>query len=484
MVHRRVGQTERALLGERKDLILVLESHWQWEARQVAPGLESRMFLGNVLRPPYSWVVAGIAFLTPSIASAQDTISSGDTAWILVASALVLFMMIPGLAMFYGGLVRTKNVLSLFMQCFVITAVVSLIWIVFGYSVSFSDAGMVEGTRSLHSFIGGLDKLFLKGITPDTTRDTIPEALFVMFQMTFAVITPGLIIGAFAERMKFSAVVLFTAIWVTVVYFPICHMVWGGPGSFFGDMGVIDFAGGIVVHLTAAAAALAAALVIGPRKGYGRIPMMPHNLTMTMGGTAMLWVGWFGFNGGSALQAGGQAAMTVLVTQLSPCVAGLVWALIERWKNGKPSALGFATGAIAGLAAITPASGSVGPLGAVAIGLASGLFCYWASTSLKRRFGYDDALDVVGVHGGGGLTGTLLVGIFGAGVLGGWEGDLNIARQLGVQAMASAFTIVYALVLSWGILKLVDVLVGLRVSADAEEVGLDITDHGEVGYDL
>ncbi len=431
------------------------------------------------------WVAAlGLSVAVPSLAAAQDTISSGDTAWILIASALVLFMMIPGLAMFYGGLVRTRNVLSLFVQCFVITAVVSLIWIAFGYSMAFSDVGMVEGSRGLNAFIGGMDKLFLAGITPDSIRGTIPEVLFVMFQMTFAIITPGLIIGAFAERMKFSAMVLFTALWVTLVYLPICHMVWGGEGSFFGDMGAIDFAGGIVVHLTAGAAALVAAIVIGPRKGYGKVPMMPHNLTMTMGGTAMLWVGWFGFNGGSALEANGQAAMTVLVTQLSPCAAGLVWVVIERIKNGKPSALGFATGAIAGLAAITPASGSVGPIGAVAIGLASGLFCYWASTWLKHHFGYDDALDVVGVHGGGGLVGTLLVGIFGAGVFGGWEGDMNIPHQLGVQAFASVFTIVYAVVLSYIILKIVDKLLGLRVNEEEEEEGLDITDHGEVGYDL
>jgi Amt family ammonium transporter len=430
------------------------------------------------------WAIGGWPLLCAAPAPAQETLSGGDTAWILVATALVLFMMIPGLAMFYGGLVRTKNVLSLFMQCFAITAVVSLIWVAFGYSLSFSSAGMVEGAHGIHAFIGGFDKLFLRGITPDSVRGTIPEALFVMFQMTFAVITPGLIIGAFAERMKFSAVVVFTAIWVTLVYLPVCHMVWGGPGSFFGDMGTIDFAGGIVVHLTAAAAALAAAVVIGPRKGYGKLPMMPHNLTMTMGGTAMLWVGWFGFNGGSALQASGQAAMTVLVTQLSPCVAGIVWAVIEYIRNGKPSALGFATGAIAGLAAITPASGSVGPFGAIVIGVVSGAFCYWASTWLKHRLGYDDALDVVGVHGGGGLTGTLLVGVLGTGALGGWESEMNVLRQLGVQSLACLFTIVYSLVLSYGILKVVDALLGLRVSPEAEEEGLDIREHGEVGYDL
>ena len=442
------------------------------------------MLSGHFPRRLPMWMALGLATCISANASAQSTISAGDTAWILVASALVLFMMIPGLAMFYGGLVRTRNVLSLFMQCFVITAVVSLIWVVVGYSFAFSETGMSEGAWGLHAFIGGTDKFFLSGISPDSVRGTIPEVLFVMFQMTFAIITPGLIIGAFAERIKFSAMVLFTAIWVLLVYLPICHMVWGGTGSFFGDLGTIDFAGGIVVHLTAAAAALVAAIVIGPRKGYGKVPMMPHNLTMTMGGTAMLWVGWFGFNGGSALGANGDAAMTVLVTQLSPCVAGLVWIVIERIKNGKPSALGFATGAIAGLAAITPASGSVGPAGAIVIGCCSGAFCYWASTSLKHRFGYDDALDVVGVHGGGGLVGTLLVGILGAPMFGGWVEDINIPRQLGVQAMASAFTIVYTLVISYIILKVVDKLLGLRVDADGEEEGLDITDHGEVGYDL
>lgn len=433
----------------------------------------------------FAWLALfGFTVLIPSVARAQETLQGGDTAWILVASALVLFMMIPGLAMFYGGLVRTKNVLSLFVQCFLITAVVSVIWVIFGYSLSFSGSGMVEGTRGLHAFIGSVDKFFLAGVTPDSVRGSIPEALFVVYQMTFAIITPGLIVGAFAERMKFSAVLLFTAIWVALVYFPICHMVWGGPGAFLADLGTIDFAGGIVVHLTAAAAALVAAILVGPRKGYGKVPMMPHSLTMTMGGTAMLWVGWFGFNGGSALQASGQAAMAVLVTQISPCVAGLVWAVIERIKNGKTSALGFATGAIAGLAAITPASGSVGPLGAVMIGLSSGLFCYWASTWLKHKFGYDDALDVVGVHGGGGLVGTLLVGVFGSGTLGGWVSDLSIFHQLGVQAFASVFTIVYALVLSYLILKVVDKLVGLRIDAEGEEVGLDISEHGEVGYDL
>ena len=420
----------------------------------------------------------------PSLAMAQDTINGGDTAWIIVASALVLFMMIPGLAMFYGGLVRTKNVLSLFMQCFAITAIVTVMWVAYGYSLAFDTTGMVEGGHGLHAFVGGGGKLFLSGITPDSISGTIPEVLFVVFQLTFAIITPGLIIGAFAERMRFSAVLIFTFIWTTFCYFPICHMVWGGAGSFFGDLGVIDFAGGIVVHLTAAAAALVAAIMVGHRKGYRKNPLMPHSLAMTMGGTAMLWVGWFGFNGGSALSANGSAAMAILVTQISPCIAGLVWIAIEWIKNGKPSALGFATGAIAGLAAITPAAGSVGPPGAFAIGATSGLFCYWAAIILKNKLGYDDALDVVGVHGGGGLVGTLLVAIFGAPALGGWVKDLDMMKQLGLQAFASIITIIFSIIIAFVALKVADVLVGLRVDEQQEEEGLDVSDHGEVGYDF
>ena len=438
-------------------------------------------------RLPWSARLALVAVLSqgiPAVASAQETVNGADTVWVMVSSALVLFMMIPGLAMFYAGLVRTKNVLSLFMQCFAITAVVTILWVAYGYTVSFSAAGMVEGTRNLHSFIGGFDKLFLRGITPDTTRQGIPEAAFVIFQMTFAIITPGLFIGAFAERMKFSAVVLFTLIWVTFAYLPVCHMVWGGPGALFADMGVIDFAGGIVVHITAGTTALVAAIMVGPRKGYRVVPMPPHNLVMTLSGTAMLWVGWFGFNGGSALAAGGQAAMAIVVTQISPCVAGLTWAVIERVKAGKPSALGFATGAIAGLAAITPASGSVGPAGAMVIGLASGVFCYWAATSLKSAVGYDDALDVVGVHGGGGLVGTLLTALLSAPVLGGWVENMQVVSQLGVQLLAIAVTVALCGGVAVVGLKIVDKLVGLRIDEENEQSGLDLAEHGEVGYDF
>jgi Amt family ammonium transporter len=321
----------------------------------------------------------------------------------------------------------------------------------------------------------------MKGITPDSLWGTIPEPLFVVFQLTFAIITPGLIIGAFAERMRFSAVLWFTGLWATLVYFPVCHAVWGGEGAFFADMGVIDFAGGIVVHLTAGVAALVAAIMVGKRKGYPHTPMPPHDLGMTLLGTGMLWVGWFGFNGGSALAANGQAAMAILVTQISPCVAATVWMIIEWRKVGRPSALGFATGAIAGLAAITPASGSVGPAGACFIGLVSGLVCYLGATSLKRKFGYDDALDVVGVHGVGGVVGTLIAGAFAAPALGGFA-EISIGRQLGVQAFAVVSVGVYTLVVSFVILKVLKSTIGLRVSDEDEVLGLDLTQHDEQAY--
>ncbi|TFG75504.1 MAG: ammonium transporter [Thermodesulfobacteriales bacterium] len=419
----------------------------------------------------------------PDLALAQEGLDTGDTTWIMVSTALVLFMMIPGLALFYGGLVAKKNVLSVLMQCFAVTAVVTIIWTVVGYSLAFDTTGMVAGEWNIHAFVGGLDKLFLQGIRPDTMSGSIPELSFFAFQLTFAIITPGLFIGAFAERMKFSAILWFVAIWVILVYIPIAHMVWGGEGSFFGDMGVFDFAGGIVVHITAGVAALVAAIMVGRRKGYP-MPTPPHNMTMTLTGTAMLWVGWFGFNGGSALAANGTAAMAIVVTQISPCVAALTWIAIEWIKNGKPSALGFATGAIAGLAAITPASGTVGPLGAVAIGFVAALLAYVGATWLKYKFKYDDALDVVGVHGVGGFVGIILVSFFASVSLGGTVEDLNIPHQLKVQALAAFFTIVYTAVISFLILKFLDVFVGLRVTEEEEVQGLDLSDHGEAGYDL
>ena len=412
--------------------------------------------------------------LTPTAASAQDALDTGDTAWILISTGLVLFMMIPGLAMFYAGLVRTRNVLSVFMHCFGITALITILWTVFGYSLAFT---------ANNPFIGGFSKTFLSGITGDSMWGTIPEVLFFVFQMTFAIITPGLFVGAFAERMKFSAVLWFSALWCIVVYLPVTPMVWG-EGGYFGKLGVFDFAGGIVVHITAGSAALVAAILVGKRQGYPETPMPPHNMTMNLVGTAMLWVGWFGFNGGSALAANGQAAMAVVVTQISPSVAALTWIFIEWVKNGKPSALGFATGAIAGLAAITPASGWVGPLGAVVIGFVSSVVAYWAATWLKRTAGYDDALDVVGVHGFGGLVGTLLVAFFASAALGGTEEGLDMGKQFGVQAYAVVAVTIYTLIASLIILKIIDAICGLRVDEQAETGGLDLAEHGEVGYDL
>jgi Amt family ammonium transporter len=419
-------------------------------------------------------LLALISSAVPNAAFAQDALDTGDTAWILISTGLVLFMMIPGLAMFYAGLVRTRNVLSVFMHCFGIAALITVLWTIFGYSLAFTAS---------NPFIGNLSKSFLSGVTVDSLSGTIPELLFFVFQMTFAIITPGLFVGAFAERMKFSAVLWFSGLWCVLVYLPITHMVWG-EGGYFGAMGVFDFAGGIVVHITAGAAALVAAILVGKRTGYPEQPMPPHNMTMNLVGTAMLWVGWFGFNGGSALAANGQAAMAVVVTQISPSVAALTWIFIEWIKNGKPSALGFATGAIAGLAAITPASGTVGPLGAFAIGLCSGVVAYWAATWLKRTCGYDDALDVVGVHGFGGLVGVLLVSFFASTTLGGTVEGLNMGKQFGIQAFAAVGAAVYTLIVSFIILKVIDLVSGLRVDEETEADGLDVSEHGETGYDL
>ena len=419
-------------------------------------------------------LLAFIFFAVPNATFAQDKLDSGDTAWILISTGLVLFMMIPGLAMFYAGLVRTRNVLSVFMHCFGIAALITILWTIFGYSLAFTAS---------NPFIGNLSKSFLSGVTVDSLAGTIPELLFFVFQMTFAIITPGLIVGAFAERMKFSAVLWFSGLWCVLVYLPITHMVWQ-EGGYLYAMGVFDFAGGIVVHITAGAAALVAAIVVGKRTGYPEHPTPPHNMTMNLVGTAMLWVGWFGFNGGSALAANGQAAMAVVVTQISPSVAALTWIFIEWIRNGKPSALGFATGAIAGLAAITPASGTVGPLGAFAIGLCSGVVAYWAATWLKSTCGYDDALDVVGVHGFGGLVGVLLVSFFASTSLGGTIEGLNMGKQFGIQAFAAVGAAVYTLVVSFVILKVIDKVSGLRVDEDTEADGLDVSEHGEAGYDL
>ena len=429
-------------------------------------------------------LLIGLALLLalPNIALA-DELSSGDTAWMLTSTALVLFMTIPGLALFYGGLVRTKNVLSVLMQCFAITAIMTLVWVIIGYSLAFNTDGMEAGVTNINSFVGSLGTMFLSGVTASSLSDTIPETVFITFQMTFAIITPALIVGAFAERMKFSAMIVFSILWSIVVYAPICHMAWSGGGSFFGDMGVLDFAGGTVVHINAGIAALVACIVIGKRQGYPDTLMAPHSLTITVIGASMLWVGWFGFNAGSAVAADGAAGMAMLVTQVATASATLGWMAAEWIKLGKPSILGAVTGAVAGLVAITPASGSVGPMGAIVVGLASGVLCFWAATSLKRALGYDDSLDAFGVHGIGGIVGALLTGIFAAESLGG-QGLIadSIGGQFVVQLIGVVFTIVYCGVLSFILLKIVDAIIGLRVSQDEETEGLDISLHDERGY--
>ena len=353
--------------------------------------------------------LAIILALLPIQAFADD-LNAANTSWILTSTALVLFMTIPGLSLFYGGLVRSKNVLSVLMQCFAITCLASIVWFAFGYSIAFGDGG------SMNAYIGNLDNLFLGKVTEGSMAGDIPESVFAMFQMTFAIITPALIVGAFAERMRFSAMLLFSGLWLTLVYAPITHWVWGG--GWLGEMGLLDFAGGTVVHITAGVGAIVAALVLGNRKGFPRQAMPPHNLTMTVTGAGMLWVGWFGFNGGSALAANGDAGMAMLVTHISAAAGSLAWMMMEWTKHGKPSVLGIVTGMVAGLGTITPASGFVGPAGALIIGLSAGVICYYATQAIKQRFKIDDSLDVFPVHGVGGMLGTLLAGIFASDALG------------------------------------------------------------------
>jgi Amt family ammonium transporter len=420
-------------------------------------------------------LAGAFAVTFPRAAWAQDGLSSGDTAWMLTSSVLVLFMTIPGLSLFYAGLVRAKNVLSVMMQCFVITCMVTLIWTVYGYGLAFGDGG------SLNAFVG-VGNFFLSGVGVDTVSGSIPESVFQMFQLTFAIITPALIVGAFAERMKFSAMLLFMALWVTIVYAPVAHWVWGG--GWLGEMGVLDFAGGTVVHINAGIAALVLCIVLGKRRGYPTTPMAPNSLVLTVIGTSMLWVGWFGFNAGSQLAADGVAGMAMTVTHIATATAALAWMTTEWMIHGKPSVLGIATGAVAGLVAITPASGFVGPVGALAIGLASGVICYWAASSLKRKMGYDDSLDVFGVHGVGGFIGAILTGIFAAEAFGGSGLDNGIGSQLGLQFIGAAATIAYAGVLTFILAKALDATMGLRVTAEEESEGLDLALHDERGFNL
>ncbi len=428
----------------------------------------------------YSASLALPAALHAPVGLAQEaSLSSGDTAWMLTATAMVLFMTIPGLSLFYAGLVRSKNVLSVLIQCFAITSMMTLLWVIYGYSMAFTEGG------TLNAFTGGLDKLFLKGVTVDALSGTIPETVFMTFQMTFAIITPALMVGAFAERMKFSSMLVFMALWLTIVYAPVAHWVWGG--GWLGDLGVLDFAGGTVVHINAGVAGLVAAVVIGRRKGYPGTAMPPHNLGMSVIGAAMLWVGWFGFNAGSQLAADGVAGMAMAVTQIATATAALTWMFAEWAVHGKPSVLGIITGAVGGLVAITPASGSVGPMGAIAIGAAAGLSCYWGATSLKRWLGYDDSLDVFGVHGIGGIVGALLTGVFAATSLGGagfGEGNETMGAQVVAQAIGVVVTLLYTGILSLIILKILDATMGLRVSEADETEGLDVALHDERGYIL
>ena len=408
-----------------------------------------------------------------------NPIDSGDTAWMLTATALVLFMTIPGLALFYAGMVRSKNVLSVLMQCFAITGLMTVLWVFWGYSLAFENGG------AMNAFVGGFGKLFLDGVGVDSVIEgqTIPETVFMTFQMTFAIITPALIVGAFAERMKFSALLWFMGLWLTFVYAPVCHWVWGG--GWLGDWGVLDFAGGTVVHINAGVAGLVAAIMLGKRKGFPHTAMPPHNLTLTVIGASMLWVGWFGFNAGSELAADSTAGMAMAITQIATATAALGWMFSEWLSHGKPSVLGIASGAVAGLVAITPASGSVGPMGALAIGLASGIFCFFTATRVKRAFGYDDSLDVFGVHAAGGIVGALLTGIFCAEIFGGagFGGDnTTLGGQLIAQSVGVLVTIIYTALISFLILKVLNAVIGLRVEEDQEIEGLDIALHDERGY--
>jgi Amt family ammonium transporter len=434
------------------------------------------------------WLSAFPLLALAGAAAAQDTptLSAGDTAWMLTATALVLFMTIPGLALFYGGLVRAKNILSVLMQCFVITALVSVLWVLYGYSMAFSTTGMEAGAVNLNSIVGALDKALMAGMARDSLVLGIPESVFATFQMTFAIITVALIVGAVAERMRFSALLVFAVLWVTAVYFPMAHMVWSGNGGLMWDWGVLDFAGGTVVHINSGIAALVACLVLGKRKGYPTTAMPPHNLTYTVIGASMLWVGWFGFNAGSAVAANGSAGMAMLVTQVATAAGVLGWMLVEWAVHKKPSVLGAASGAVAGLVAITPASGTAGPGGAIVIGLAAGVLCYFAATRLKRALGYDDSLDVFGIHAVGGIIGAVLTGVFADASLGGVglaEGQ-SIAGQVWVQVKSVLFTVVYSGVLTFVILKLVGLVLPLRVSADEETEGLDLVLHDERGYNF
>ena len=424
-----------------------------------------------------SRILLGLCLLLLPLLASAAGVNSGDSAWLLTSTALVLFMTLPGLALFYGGLVRSKNVLSILMQCFALTCLVSVLWVVAGYGLAFGDGG------NWNKFIGG-GKFLLAGVTRDSLSGTVPESVFLMFQMTFAIITPALVLGGYAERMKFSAVVFFSALWLMLVYVPVCHWVWGN--GWLMQMGLLDFAGGTVVHINAGIASLVAALMLGNRRGFPQTAMPPHNLTMTVTGASMLWVGWFGFNAGSAVAANGDAGMAMLVTHIAAAAGSLSWMAIEWIKHGKPSVLGIVTGMVAGLGTITPASGVAGPLGALLIGLTAGVTCYLSTQFVKRVLRIDDSLDVFPVHGVGGVLGTLLAGVVVSAEFGGkgLVAGVTLGHQLTVQLIGVVSVAIYCGTLTFVLLKLTQALVGLRVVPEIETEGLDLGEHDERGYNL
>ena len=449
---------------------------------QTAPAVATAAPAAAVAAPDAAAAPAAApaAEAAPAAAEAvKETVDKGDVAFMMIATVLVILMIVPGLALFYGGLVRSKNMLSVLMQVMVVFSLISVLWAVYGYSLAFGGEGLI---------IGNFDKLFLKGVTADSLAATftagvmIPEFIFIAFQATFAGITCALIVGSFAERIKFGSVLLFCAIWFTFSYLPIAHMVWGAGGYLF-DKGALDFAGGTVVHINAAMAGLVGAYVLGKRIGYGKESMTPHSLTLTMVGASLLWVGWFGFNAGSNLEANGGAGLAFINTLFATAAAVLAWCIGEAMTKGKASMLGAASGAVAGLVAITPACGSVGPMGGIVIGLVSGFLCLWGVSGLKKMLGADDSLDVFGVHGVGGIVGALLTGVFSAGSLGGIKGaDFSIPAQFMIQLEGVVITMVWSGVVAYVAYKLVDMVMGLRVSEEAEREGLDITSHGETAY--
>ena len=421
-------------------------------------------------RPARRWA-GGVLALTP-LAARADSLDTGDTAWMLAATALVLLVTLPGVALFYGGLVRARNVLSVMTQCLGVAALATVLWTAYGYSLAFGEGGW---------FAGGFERAFFAGVERGSLSGTVPESVFAVYQLAIAILAAALVFGAVAERMRFSAMLWFSGLWLTLVYFPVAHWVWGG--GWLGELGVLDYAGGTVVHVNAGVAALMAALVVGRRRGFPATPMLPHNLVYTMAGAALLWVGWFGFSAGNSLAANGDTGMALLAIQLAAAASALAWMATEWVKFGKPSALGAATGVVAGLVAISPASGFVGPAGALVVGIVAGIVCFWATFLLKRRFEVDDSLDVFSVHGIGGVAGTLLTGALASTPGGtGYADGMNVLTQFGVQFIGVAATVIWCAIVSWFLLKSLDMSLGLRVDDDQEAQGLDLVEHGETSY--